>query len=332
MKYMMIVVPLLCFVHSLSRPVCAQEAAPPPNPPQQAVDLFQAGRQALANNDVEGALKLFEQSLALNKSGGVLLNLADCEQRLGRLASALRHYREVARLLPETDIRVPPAKKEIAALEPRVPTLRVHLDRSAPSGTVVMVDGGPLEASGVEGELVVDAKQHVVSVRAQGHEPRDYELTLTEGEKREITVSPGRKLVPEPASPAPASPGTHLAPAVSRPAPSMSPLRIGSFVSLGVGTVAVIAGAATGGAAIATRSELGQQCSGPDGSVCSGSAAPLITQGKALADGSTALFIAGGVALASGVGLLVVDYAMNRKGRHVGVRVGAGQVTIGGSL
>ncbi|MEZ4312660.1 MAG: tetratricopeptide repeat protein [Polyangiaceae bacterium] len=102
---------LACFAPALAHTAWAQQAVSSQSPPPEAVALFHAGRAALAKDDIEGALKLFQQSLALNRSGGVLLNLANCEEKLGHLVKALQYYREVVQFLPETDIRVPRQEK-----------------------------------------------------------------------------------------------------------------------------------------------------------------------------------------------------------------------------
>src|SRR5262245_60649778 len=84
--------------------VCAGAAAQTtPDAKQEAREKFNAGREAINLGDVKGAFKLFGQSLALKRAPGTLLNLADCEQRLGLFASASAHYKEVTALVPDTD-------------------------------------------------------------------------------------------------------------------------------------------------------------------------------------------------------------------------------------
>ena len=56
-----------------------------------------------------------------NPAPGTLLNLADCEEHLGRVASAEAHFVAVAAALPATDERRSVAQDRAAALAPRVP-------------------------------------------------------------------------------------------------------------------------------------------------------------------------------------------------------------------
>ncbi|MEZ4312659.1 MAG: hypothetical protein R3F14_31935 [Polyangiaceae bacterium] len=112
----------------------------------------------------------------------------------------------------------------------------------------------------------------------------------------------------------------------------MTPLRIASFVSLGTGGAGVIAGAVLGGAAIEKRNELNKYCAAPDAITCEASAAPLIQQGKSLADASTTLFVVGGTALAGGLGLLVADHLIRPQGPRIEVSVRPGHITVGGTF
>src|SRR5690242_9683425 len=59
--------------------------------------LFWEGRAAADAGDFATACEKFAQSLRLDAAAGTLFNLAHCEERVGRFASALGHYREAAR-------------------------------------------------------------------------------------------------------------------------------------------------------------------------------------------------------------------------------------------
>src|SRR5262245_59061569 len=56
--------------------------------------LFRAGRAATARGDHAAACTHYRESYRLEQAPGTLLNLALCEETLGKLASAWQHYQD----------------------------------------------------------------------------------------------------------------------------------------------------------------------------------------------------------------------------------------------
>ena len=78
---------------SASSPACSGGSPPAPamadtRDPAAAEALFEAGRQAATRGDWTTACPKFAESQRLDPAPGTLLNLADCEEHLGHLASA----------------------------------------------------------------------------------------------------------------------------------------------------------------------------------------------------------------------------------------------------
>src|SRR5271156_1769624 len=73
-----------------------------PAPPASATDkvaaeaLFEEGRRLVAAGSFADACPKFADSERLDPSGGALLNLASCYEKLGRSATAWVTYREAA--------------------------------------------------------------------------------------------------------------------------------------------------------------------------------------------------------------------------------------------
>ncbi len=111
---------------------------------------FDAGREALRGKRVKEALALFQESWALNKTAGTMLNIGTCEEQLGQPASAWKHYKEALEMLPAKDERVPTVKQWVERVEPHVPRLRIRLDKGAPAGTESDA-GGPSGGVGSDG-------------------------------------------------------------------------------------------------------------------------------------------------------------------------------------
>src|SRR5439155_2189897 len=85
--------------------------------------LFRAGRAAADKGDFATACPKFEESNHLDPALGTVFNLADCDEHIGKIASAWQLFREVAQRLPGGDDRIGIANGRASALEPRLPKL-----------------------------------------------------------------------------------------------------------------------------------------------------------------------------------------------------------------
>src|SRR5262245_8861552 len=63
-----------------------------------AETLFVEGRKLVEEGSVEAGCAKLAESQTLDPAVGTLVNLADCHERLGRLATAWREFREAAAL------------------------------------------------------------------------------------------------------------------------------------------------------------------------------------------------------------------------------------------
>jgi hypothetical protein len=196
--------------------------------------LFRAGREAIELNDPETAFKRFKESYRLDPAAGTLLNLADCEIALGRLADAGEHYRRILDTLDPVDDRIPLVRDRLAALEPRIPKLELSLVSSAPPGTEVMRDGVRLTPASFGISLPQNVGQHELVFRSSGHLPSRYTLVLAEGETRHVVVAPGPAAAPPPVPPAPAPSSPH-----ERAPESATP--VAAYWLLGAGSAAAVA-------------------------------------------------------------------------------------------
>src|SRR3954469_19109418 len=91
---------------------------------QAAADaLFDSARAAMDKGDFDAACEQFRASDKLDAAVGTELNLADCEEKRGHLASAWELYRAAAEKLADRDERLALARSRIRALAPRLPKL-----------------------------------------------------------------------------------------------------------------------------------------------------------------------------------------------------------------
>jgi hypothetical protein len=237
--------------------LAASSLAAAPRDPAAAEQLFREARKALAGGRTEEACEKFAESQRLDPGVGTLINLAACEEKLGKLASAWEKWQRALEGLRADDKRRPGVEKRAAALEARVPRLEIRLSAGAPPGTAVMRDAVELGPASLGLALPVDPGPHRVSVSAPGREPKSYELSLEEAEMKTLEVEPG----PAPAVRQPSAP---LVPAEPEPAPGPDQdtgRRTAGFVTLGVGAAGLLVGSIAGLLALQKKGEMDDDCS-----------------------------------------------------------------------
>lgn len=263
-------------------------------PDEVAKDEFREGREAFKRGDYKKALGLFQKSQATYPQVGTLLNLASCEEKLGMVASARQHFQQATAQLPDRDDRLPFARERIAALEPRVPRLRISLALGAPASTRVKLDDAPLAKESIDADMPVDPGNHVVVVSAAERPERRYEVKLAEGESSSLTVEPGFGNA--------APPGGDT---------WWTGTRVVGVVVGSVGVVSLGIGAITGSAALGTKSDLEKLCPVP--SSCTQAGVDQARTGKALSVASTVGLLVGAAAVGAGVVLVLTGGSQSRK-------------------
>jgi hypothetical protein len=137
------------------------------------------------------AVPYFKESVRLDRQPKALLNLADCEEKLRRLSAAQAHFletRDVARSLGLAPYEKA-AQERLMTLERNIPKLAIKLALGAPPDTSVTRDGIELSQVSLQTALPIDPGKHTVVARSPLFE-REYEITLSEGETKELEVTP----------------------------------------------------------------------------------------------------------------------------------------------
>jgi hypothetical protein len=274
-------------------------AARAQNDPAAAEALFLAGRDAMERKDYAAACPKFAESDRLDPSSGAHINLADCEERLGHVASAWRHWQEAIELIPSNDSRLPGVMKRKADVEKRVPRLTLKSSKPLPAGAVVTRDGVEVGLGALEVPLPLDPGVHAVVVRSPGHKDWKESLTLKEGERRDLVLVLGEA---EAAAPPPL---VSLAAPLVREEPPSKTGRIVGFSLLGVGGAGVILGGIMGALAIDRKSAVTSLCY--PAQTCTPAGADAAGSGRAFAIVSTIGFVVGALAIAGGVVLVLTS-------------------------
>lgn len=222
--------------------------------------LFREGRRAADAGNYAVACPKFEESYRLDPAAGTLLNLGDCEENRGQLARAWKHYRQLYDRLPATDDRKPIAEARARALEARAPKLRIVV-ASTTAATVTQDDAVVARAS-LGTSVPVEPGRHVIVVTSVGRREKRYEVSVVDGEDKELSVGVGEPLADVAALPSPAS-GNAASPLATRPPPpDGSTQRTAAYVVGGVGLATFVTGAIFGFVALSRLSSANAACTG----------------------------------------------------------------------
>lgn len=272
-----------------------------------AATLFREGREAAKRGDYATACAKLEESYRLDAAVGTLLNVADCEEHLGKIASAWQRYQQATEQLPPSDRRGTIAKQRAQKLEKLLPHLTVTLEKTAPAGTKVRRGEVELGAGSLGTALPVDPGTYKVTVTAPGREDGRFEITVREQDAGQIEVSPGKVLPKSEArsAEAPALPARG----------GMSPLRVTGLVVGGVGVAGLAAGLATGIILQGKQTTITKNC--PDRR-CNPVGLDAVASTKTLLPLNAAAFIGGGVLAAAGIALVIIGKSEAAKATPTG--------------
>jgi hypothetical protein len=139
----------------------------------QAESLFDEGRRLLAENRYAEACAKLSESERLDPAVGTLLNLGDCYEKMGKIATAWAVFKGAANMArtAKQQAREKIASARVAALEPKIPKLTIVVPHPEP-GLQVRRDGvllGETEWSAASpSALATDPGDHDVVVSAPG--------------------------------------------------------------------------------------------------------------------------------------------------------------------
>lgn len=250
---------LLCAAALWAPAVRAEESA---EARATARRLAAEGSEAFERRDFERALALFDEAGSLVQAPTIALMQARTLAELGRLASAAERY-SAAQQTAAVDASNPAfqsaaedALRELSALKPRIPTLRVKLVGSESRGAQVTIDGRAVAPETLSVDRWVDPGSHEVAVRTSSGVSSARTITLAEGSREEVVFSL-EPVVRVPVT-APRRSPTGREPA-SASSEGARPRTLG-WVTLGTGAALTGAGAVLGVLALGHKSELDAAC------------------------------------------------------------------------
>lgn len=174
-------------------------AQPAPKPSDDTVaraDALFKEAQALQSTDLNAACAKFAESYELNPHAlGTLLNVALCDEKLGRIASAHEKFklaRDIAAEQLASGSKDVAAHKKAAithidALEARIPHVTIELVPPIVPEVTIVIDG-MAHAKDKLGSLPVDPGSHTIVVSAPGYLPQEVTFAIAEGEHHTVAV------------------------------------------------------------------------------------------------------------------------------------------------
>lgn len=273
--------------------------------------LAQAGNCSDAAPKLERAEKLYHSPVVASRLG-------ECFISLGRLVEGTEILRKVLRepqsgeATPALTKALERAQRALDGAKPRIAGLTVKV--AAVQDMTVKIDGNPVPAALVDTEIPTDPGEHSIDVSAPGFLRSSTRVTVSESEKKSVTVTlsrdPNAAVAPPPAASVDKQPSSVPAPAPSQEryavaAPAASAPRsanhTASYVAFGVGGVALATGGVLGYLTMKKHADLKDQC---PNDTCAASQQHDLDSAKRLGNFSTVAFAVGGAGLVLGTVLL----------------------------
>ncbi len=272
--------------------------------------LFDQAKKAMAAHRYSDACPKLEESLRLQEAVGTLLNLADCYEHEGKLASAWSKYLEAASKARAAGqgARARLAHDRAASLAPKLSNLVVDVPASNRAAGLEIRRDGTAVGEAEWGEAIpADAGTHTIEASAPGRKPWSQSLQVADGATTARVTVPELALLPVEAKEAPVAatvPESPAAPPPTLPAPANEPshvqgLKVAAVVVGGLGIVGVGIGAAFGLMSLGKHNDASNLC--PQTDSCTNPDAVTASR-KAVDFGnvSTVAFAVGGAGLVGG--------------------------------
>ncbi len=176
-------------VVAAARPAGADPQPGTSDPQLAKADQLFAEAKALEASNLPEACSKFAESLHYNPAAiGTLLNVALCDEKLGRIASAVVRFTEARDRAREQGLpeHLRAAEDHLATLQPQVPHLAIRLTQQL-ADTKVVVDDRVI-APDTLGDIPLDPGSHAITVSAPDRLPHRATVTIEPAEHKAIVI------------------------------------------------------------------------------------------------------------------------------------------------
>jgi hypothetical protein len=207
--------------------------------------LFDEARRLADAGSYSAACPKFEAANRLFASPGVLLNLGDCYEKIGRTASAWTTFGQadsLATRLGRQDFAAE-AERRQQAVAAALSRLVIHVPHEVP-GLIIRRDGGELPRAAWETAIPVDPGVHKLEAKAAGYEPWSASVDVSATGQTAAIEIPTLRPVPSPAQGALWAATDPSAPRESASEREGDEIRTAGWALLGAGAALGLAGGA----------------------------------------------------------------------------------------
>jgi hypothetical protein len=145
-------------------------------------ELFLQGREEMDRGNYEAARASFERSQRIEPALGTLLNLAVCEERLGKLATSLADLQKALTVIVPTDKRRTLILERITQLDRKTPRLAIGAPEDLDPRIAVTLDSKPIDHADFGKMMRIDPGLHDLRCAGPRGERCTSTFAITEGE------------------------------------------------------------------------------------------------------------------------------------------------------
>ena len=308
--------------------------------------LFDQGKKLMASGKFAEACPKLEESLKLDAALGTVLNLADCYEKQGRLASAWSRFvaaQDMAHAGGHAEAEKV-ARDRASKLAPRLSHLVLEVaGADATPGLEIKRDNVVVGSAQWGTPIPADAGAHLVTAAAPGRKSWETKVELGANASTATVRVPALEAEPGSVAAAPAAAAATAAVATNEappPQPStpsdsgssgegLGTQRTAALVAGGIGVVGVAIGTIFGFKSMSKHDDANKLC--PTGSCDTQEGVTAWDDARSAGNVSTYSFIIGGVALASGAVLWLTAKPGSGATATAKVVVGARTVTLSGT-
>jgi hypothetical protein len=153
----------------------------------EADAIFYRGKAAFEAGKIEQAYDLYRQAWALRQTHDIAGNLAQVELSLGKTRDAAEHIAYALAHYPPSlrDDRREKLTKVLDGLRPQLGVLGINVSLS---DAKVTIDGKPIGASPIAGEVFVDPGPHVVRAMLSGYKVAEARVDVPKGSSQRVAL------------------------------------------------------------------------------------------------------------------------------------------------
>ncbi len=216
-----------------------------------AETLYRQGRKLAAAGKFAEACPKFAESYRLDPGTGTLLNLASCNESLGKVATAWLEYNEalVQSRRDRMQSRIDYAEEHIAALAPKLSRLTITLASDADrAGLELRIDGVLVGVEALGAATPLDPGTHTIAVKATDKKPWSSSVEIGAVADQQTLVIPALEPLPAAAPPPPVvtpvvvNPGATPPHDVAKERPIPTSVYVAGGVTLGLAVAAGVTG------------------------------------------------------------------------------------------